>query len=210
MKSAWVLIGVFFLTVIIMLAGGELCLRNKLSDYTTELSPAPCRYDDTTGWINKQIVTHSPSFSTTRETISITHTADGRRIASADESNESNDRDQLVIVGGSLTYGYGLSDEETWPWLLQGKTSCVKVLNYGTIGYGTYQCLLMLEKVLPELSSPTIVIYGFMEHHLIRNVAPPDWQAVLAFNRRGDVYLPRVDIDKNNSLVRYPPALVKR
>ncbi len=76
----------------------------------------------------------------------MTHTADGRRITSPAQEEKPDGRDQVVVVGDSLTYGYGLSDEETWPWLLQERLPCSRVLNYGAPGYGTYQCLLMLEE----------------------------------------------------------------
>ncbi|MFZ5565274.1 MAG: hypothetical protein ACOZBW_14625, partial [Thermodesulfobacteriota bacterium] len=85
-----------------------------------------------------------------------------------------------------------------------------EVLNYGTPGYGTYQCLLTLERVLPKLSSPSLVIYGFLEHHLVRNIAPPSWRAVLNRDRRQKIYIPYVSVDQNGALVRHPAALYKQ
>jgi lysophospholipase L1-like esterase len=208
MKPACTLIAIFLLTVALMAAGGELYIRHRLPFFAEPPPQPPCRNDAVLGWVNKQTTGERPSFSSNRKTITVTHTADGRRVTAPDKLTEPDNRDRLLVVGDSLSYGYGLSDEETWPWLLQQKTPCLRVLNYGTPGYGTYQCLLMLERVLPELSSPKVVIYGFLEHHLVRNVAPPAWRAVLNMNRPGTVYLPYIDLDKNSRLVRYPPAPV--
>lgn len=210
MKSVYVIIAVCLLTLLSMVAVGEFYFRHKLPCYSDELKRPASQKDDILGWTNRQIADEFPSFSSNRQNITVTHTADGRRITAADEPGKPDNRHQIIIVGGSLTYGYGLSDEETWPWLFQKNTPCFQVLNYGTPGYGTYQCLLMLERVLPRLSSPGIVIYGFLEHHLVRNVAPPAWQAVLAMNRGGEVFLPYVDTDEMNRLIRYPPALIKQ
>ncbi len=210
MKSPYALIAVFLLILLIMGAGGELYLRHKIPYYDDTLKMPAAQPDNVLGWINRQAAGEFRSFSGNRSTISITQTADGRRATSRPADRNAGKRDQIVIVGGSLTYGYGLSDEETWPWLLQQQTPCAAVLNYGAPGYGTVQSLLMLERVLPQLPAPRIVIYGFLEHHLVRNVAPPAWQAVLAMNRGGNVLLPYVDINDNNRLVRYPPVPVKQ
>ncbi|MEW6079446.1 MAG: hypothetical protein AB1724_16690 [Thermodesulfobacteriota bacterium] len=210
MKQATLLITVFLLTFIIMIAGGEFYLRYKLPyyDYANQKVHPPCQEDPVIGWTNNKNTDKLLCLSPNGKTITVTHTADGRRISSAEKLAKSDHRDQLVVVGCSMTYGYGLSDEETWPWLLQQKLPCLKVLNYGTPGYGTYHCLLMLEQVLSTLSSPKIVLYGFIEHHLIRNVATPLWWALQNPTRQKKIILPYVDIE-NNKLIRYPPVPVK-
>ncbi|MEW6076371.1 MAG: hypothetical protein AB1724_01020 [Thermodesulfobacteriota bacterium] len=208
MKSAWTRISIVMLTVVIIIAGGELVVRHKLPGYATPPPHPPCRHDDVLGWRNQATAGELPSLSSHRQTVMVSHTADGRRITSPDKGN-MDDRGQVVVIGDSLTYGYGLSDEETWPWLLQQRTPCTRVLNYGTPGYGTYQCLLTLERILPELSSPRIVLYGFLEHHLVRNVAPPSWRAVLNMNRGQEARLPYVSIDQEDRLIRHPAASVR-
>ncbi len=206
MKSAFIGIGVFLLVFIIMIFVGELYIRQKLPRYSSALVHATCQRDPVIGWVNKKVAINIPSFSSHRQTIAITHKDDGRRITSASQTPIPENNPQIIIVGGSLSYGYGLSDEETWPWLLQRKLSSYKVLNYSTPGYGTYQALLMLERVLPKLSSPKIVIYGFLEHHLVRNVAPPSWRALLNRDRRKTVCIPYVDVDQDGNIIRHPPV----
>src|SRR5262245_60621127 len=80
-----------------------------------------------------------------------------------------------------------------------------KVLNYGTSGYGSYQSLLRLERTLPKLSNPKLVVYGFIENHEIRNVATAEWLESVSKTSTSsyDVYVPFVTLDKNNALIRH-------
>jgi hypothetical protein len=76
---------------------------------------------------------------------------------------------------------------------LQGKHPEVAIRNYGTGGYGTYQSLLVLERLFanPRSSRPEWVLYRFIEHHEIRYVAGPQWTRLLAStSSRGRVNLP--------------------
>ncbi|OAD24136.1 exported protein [Candidatus Thiomargarita nelsonii] len=110
---------------------------------------------------------------------------------------------KLVIVGGSFTQGYGVSDNETYPWKLQSKYPSVQVLNYGTSGYGTYQSLLALERIFSKSVPPVIVLYGFIGHHEVRNVAPYEWLEAIARKYSSLPYC-TIDYYKNN-LIRHSP-----
>lgn len=80
------------------------------------------------------------------------------------------------------------------------------VLNYGTGGYGSYQSLLKLEHELPQARSPKIVLYGFIDQHQVRNVAPGGWLRIMSlYSRRGHVDVPFATIGENNELIRQPP-----
>jgi hypothetical protein len=117
----------------------------------------------------------------------------------------------MVIVGGSFAQGWGIHDEETFAWKLQERFPSLNVMNYGTAGYGTYQSFLVLEKELPLLKSPVIVLYGFILHHTARNVAPVDWlKALSRFSRRGIVHVPYATLNEDGALVRHPPVAYLR
>jgi hypothetical protein len=93
----------------------------------------------------------------------------------ADEVEPRRGRPRIVLIGCSITEGQWLSDPETYAWKLQARYPWIDVQNYGVAGYGTYQSLLLLEKILAEPDPPKIVLYGFIEAHINRNVAPADW-----------------------------------
>ena len=128
---------------------------------------------------------------------------DGSRATGA---GEPDGRRALVLVGGSYTRGNGLSDEETTAWKLQTRFPELRVQNHGTGGYGTYQSLLALEEILPRRDA-AFVLYGFIDHHEVRNVAPPGWIDLLSrFSRRRQVRVPYCTLDARGELVRHPPA----
>jgi len=81
-----------------------------------------------------------------------------------------------------------------------------QVLNYGTPGYGSYQSLLLLERELPHLARPKFVLYGFIEHHEVRNVALGSWlEGLSLFSRRSYVAVPFATFDPQKGLIRHPP-----
>jgi hypothetical protein len=70
---------------------------------------------------------------------------------------------------------------------------------------------LSLERALPKLSAPRLVVYGFIKDHETRNVAPSHWlQALAKFSKRSHVYLPFVSLDENSKLLRHPPQRYMR
>jgi hypothetical protein len=119
---------------------------------------------------------------------------------------DSSGRRGLVLVGGSYTRGNGLSDAETTAWKLQRRFPELQVMNHGTGGYGTYQSLLALEELLPQ-RDVAFVLYGFIDHHEVRNVAPPGWIDLLSrFSQRRQVAVPYCTLDALGELERHPPA----
>jgi hypothetical protein len=73
-------------------------------------------------------------------------------------------------------------------------------------GYGGFQSLLLLEKIFDNDKDIELVIYGYIPHHEVRNVAAGSWMYLLnLFSTRGFVKLPYASIDKENNLVRNNP-----
>ena len=102
------------------------------------------------------------------------------------------DRRRIVFVGGSYTYGWAISDHETFPFMLQSRLPSVEIVNLATTAYGTYQSLLRLERFLVESEhAPSLVVYGMLEDHERRNVGTAPWLRMLSsWSRRGHVDLP--------------------
>jgi hypothetical protein len=115
------------------------------------------------------------------------------------------DRPHVVVIGCSYTQGWAVTDQETYPWHLQAEFPSHAFLNYGTAGYGTYQSLLALERYFAAgHDSPAVVIYGFIDYHEERNVAPANWLKALATaSRAGTLSIPFVSIGADGTLERH-------
>jgi hypothetical protein len=174
---------------------------------TDRNEPAIFEYDPELGWKAKPGSYRLPPYGPEgRETV-LTILPSGLRRSSKKQQATGDARPKIIFVGCSFTQGWAISDDETFAWKIQKEFPGFEVLNYGTNGYGTYQSLLLLERVLPDLSHPRIVIYGFIEHHEDRNVATAGWRELLSsYSRRAHVYVPSVTVDEEGHLVRHPPV----
>ena len=68
-------------------------------------------------------------------------------------------RADIVVVGDSLTFGYGVSDAEAWPAILAQNLPSARVINLGLIGAGPQQYLRLYETFGIPLR-PTVVVVG--------------------------------------------------
>ena len=200
-----------FGSIFLSLAGTELALRSAgippwRDSPANTAGPTLHEEDPVLGWRNKAgRYRVPPSHPSGAETL-FTSPGDGLRRSSDDEIDRKNDRPKLVFVGGSFTQGAAISDRDTFAWKVQERFPSVEVLNYGTAAYGTYQSLLTLERALPTMSDPRIVVYGFIEQHELRNVAPASWMEGLSRRaRRGHVNVPYVTISRAGVLSRHRP-----
>lgn len=198
----------FFLSLILILALSEGLLRMigfKPWIYESMDANEPIMHepDPVLGWRNKKGSYIVPPYHPSGKNIHVTFLENGQRYTGV---NSNPIEGELVIVGGSVTQGWAISDNETYPWKLQEHYPSLNVLNYGTGAYGSYQSLLVLEQELPRLTSPKLVIYGFIAHHEVRNVAPAEWlRGLSSFSRRGHVDVPFATFDDDKGLVRYRP-----
>lgn len=79
---------------------------------------------------------------------------------------------ELMIFGCSFTFGYGLNDDQTWPWLLAKELGPAwKVENYGSNGFGAQQMLAMLEENMVEKPTTPIreALFMTINGHIPRN-----------------------------------------
>ena len=112
-------------------------------------SDEPVMYgrDSVLGWRNRPGDYVMPPFAPGGSSIDVTYLADGRRATGPDDGRSGDDGD-LIIVGGSYTQGWAISDRETYAWKLQLRYPKLRVRNHGTGGFGTYQSLLVLEEAV--------------------------------------------------------------
>src|SRR5437879_1593276 len=64
---------------------------------------------------------------------------DGYRVTS--RASDSQKKPDLWILGCSYTWGLGVNDEETFPWIVQSSMRELRVRNLGGNGYGNLQAL---------------------------------------------------------------------
>jgi len=91
----------------------------------------------------------------------------GARVAAADL--EGRPQVDVLAVGGSFTWGYGLAHDETFLAHLSALTE-LEVANFAMGSYGSVQSLRMLER--HAALAPRYLIYGFIDDHLQRNLSP--------------------------------------
>lgn len=98
-----------------------------------------------------------------------THLANGNRITRPlDSYDAASQKPEIWIFGCSNTYGWSLSDEETFPWLLQERFPDYEVVNFGTKAYGTVHSAMQLREALKS-KAPEVVILAYAEFHDRRN-----------------------------------------
>lgn len=76
---------------------------------------------------------------------------------------------EVWIFGDSVTYGWSVSDEETYPWLLQEKLPDYEVVNFGVSGYGTVHSLIQLREALASRRPPHVLVLAYASWLDVRN-----------------------------------------
>ncbi len=79
------------------------------------------------------------------------YTIGNNKFRTTPEINDLKKNKTINFFGGSFTFGYGLNDNETMPYLLQKYFNDWKINNYGINGYGVHQMLAHIKK------NPTII-----------------------------------------------------
>ena len=159
--------------------------------------------DPVLGWTNKPGHYRLPPYVVDGNEIEVTILEDGSR---ATGSPPADNRATVVLLGCSVTFGWGLSDAQTYPWKLQQGHAELRVVNFGSSAQGTLQALLRMERIVALSPRPRLVLYGFFTRHVPRNVATYDWLRMLAQNsHRGIVADPYVTLAGEGGLERHPP-----
>lgn len=92
---------------------------------------------------------------------------------------------RILFLGSSFTFGYGVADDETYPYLLA--TSAWKdweVVDEAVSGWGTVQAYMLLEQELAGPHLPALVLYNSIPDHICRNYLRPRWLEMLDRSKR--------------------------
>jgi hypothetical protein len=86
----------------------------------------------------------------------------------------------LIATGCSFTFGHGLNDPDTWPWLLQEQLPTYHVVNIANMAYGTDQALLAAERQVTKSPGQTAaVVLGLGDFQIERNRSAQGWLSVI-------------------------------
>jgi hypothetical protein len=78
-------------------------------------------------------------------------------------------RADVLTVGCSFTWGHGVDEGDTYARILKDRTE-LEVYNIGVASYGTTTTLLYMKR-FADLQ-PKVIVYGFIDDHLIRSLRP--------------------------------------
>jgi hypothetical protein len=131
----------------------------------------------------------------------VTHLADTLRITRPAGSEQSTAaRDEIWIFGCSLTHGWSVNDEETYPSLLQERFPDLNVVNFGVSGYGTVHSLLQFREALKR-KTPKVALLAYADFHDERNTfSRTRRKAVAPWNRLGPLVQPYARLDASDQL----------
>jgi len=67
---------------------------------------------------------------------------------------------KIACLGGSTTFGTGVTDTDSWPYLLQQRLgSAYKVYNLGVPGYSTLEAMVQLTTTVQHIKPDIVIIY---------------------------------------------------
>lgn len=127
----------------------------------------------------------------------------GRRAIAGKNGNASGGPG-ILILGGSISQGIGVRDDEHYGAVLQRVLPNANVTVLATEGYGTHQALGTLDRIArtgPDLKEK-VVVYGFIGHHLERNVGTYLWNKPLSDLLGMIVDLPHAELENSNLIQR--------
>ncbi|MBI1748024.1 MAG: SGNH/GDSL hydrolase family protein [Acidobacteria bacterium] len=132
----------------------------------------------------------------------VTHLDSTLRITHSLETyTASQPKPEIWILGCSLTHGWSLNDEETYPWLVQMQFPDYEVVNFGVSGYGTIHSLIEVQEALQIREKPKLVILAYSSRHDIRNAfTRRRRKSVAPWNKLGPLVQPYGRLDKNGKL----------
>ncbi len=119
----------------------------------------------------------------------------GGRVAGPGQT--SPEKIDVLSVGCSFAWGHGVNEPDTYAHLLQNRTG-LKVYNIAVASYGTTTTLLYMKRFADM--RPKVIVYGFIDDHLARNIRPTA-ASICPYIRP----VPFVDFDEQGSPKIHPP-----
>lgn len=135
-------------------------------------------------------------------TFKVTHMANSLRATQpAATYQDRPPEDEIWIFGCSFTHGWALSDEETYPWLVQQEFPEFEIVNWGVSGYGTIHQLIQFREALEQGRRPRLAIATYASFHDARNTFLRNRRKdIAAWNKLGPLVQPYARINEAGEL----------
>ena len=190
-------------SIVLVLGGAEIILR--LVEYR-KTAPAGGFHSDRWAAPDKELgwITRPGYWGVDIRKTPMTILYGGERLTKGEV--ETMDEAVCLLVGGSYMLGYGVADNDTIASNLRRRYPAWHFVNVAVPGYGTYQSYLMLKRYVEEhpVNLPRRVVYGYMDHHGVRNIAPYDWIKGLSSYRGVHIAPPHLERAEDGSWVERP------
>ena len=205
-------IAILFLSLLVTIFCTEVCLRlagfepYQLPGYSFVSEPTNCFGKDSLGVtllpgkfrvdINNGLI-HD-----------VTHGLDSTRLTGSTLPDTLN-LPLIHVYGCSYVFGQGVSDSETYPYLLQDALPNARVVNYAVPGHGTLQAFLKLKKNLSTEEAPSLVILNYATFHEERNLLSRSFIDKLYTGFRlmdvekPKMVYPKISMDKDTFEIQY-------
>jgi hypothetical protein len=136
-----------------------------------------------------------------------TNWSQGRRATSDREgARDPATSPQVLFFGDSYVQGFGLSNQQTFAWLVQKNHPELAISNFGTADYGTYQSYLAIRLAIAKyVRGQCSVFYLFNSFHEGRNVAEPDWIRIVKQPPPG-LFFPYADLSQGTLRAQLSPG----
>ena len=82
---------------------------------------------------------------------------------------------KLLFLGGSYTFGHGVNDNETYPYILSRYWRHWSITNKAVSAWGTVHAYMTLLDEVNSENPPSVVIYSMISHHIQRNYIRKEW-----------------------------------
>lgn len=109
----------------------------------------------------------------------VVYTIDSNGLRISPPARGGNNIGCVAFFGGSLTFGEGLNDNETMPYITGVKTNGrYRIYNFGFPGYGPHQMLASLEHGRAETimkCQPKYAVYQAINAHILRSAGLASW-----------------------------------
>lgn len=119
----------------------------------------------------------SKKFKAEKLLYAVTYTIDDDGLRITPKFDFSSFKQCAVFFGGSFTFGEGLNDKETMPYLV-GEKSKINTYNFAFYGYGPHQMLSALEQGMVESiveCEPKFAVYLVPRSHVLRSAGLSKW-----------------------------------
>jgi len=160
--------------------------------------------DEKLGWTPKKGSYQFEPFSEEGKGFIVNILKDGSRKVTFQDKQLS--KNELIFLGGSITLGWGVNDNQTFVSKLQNNITNFTIKNFSAGGYGTYQLFLRIEDLLSKKNNIKTAVLIYVPNHATRNIGDEFWLRTLTkFSKRGYVSLPYASIDNQKRLIRHKP-----